>query len=510
MRCRDRTRAAGGHDQRFIERRPTPCRDSGVKADDGRVWAHDVPALLVLLQESLAGHDNVRRGRKNGSRNESGQTHASASKAVHFAISNYPQFTDILSSSLLPSTPASRNRKGVHRLFKVRQYCAFATANLLAPRKDENDEGQDDTDDDELLRSPYYAFCQVAEAVSLMLDHIYPSSHPHPLSPEDASEEARKTEEQREEEHANLQHQDKEVGEDLRLEAAYALGRILRDGCSFVRCVAYQTVAVNEGLPRIINRLRQQAEAIGEEIRKAPGGRLEGDGPHEWPRDREIEGGISGRDGGQDCGDSNRKEGAGVEGFAKKLTPPRCHAGLVLALLECLNTLIFAALPFPRPSSTTTACSSAAATATATSAANEDETGVDDDEEEAEVNPAPALAVTATSETRAAGLRLYHRLTVARMLDRMMMPQEPAGSSSACKKIDPFLLKTGDEEVEREVERFSGAFERAVSPVLAALKGKVASTSVKRRLRRLALVKVKIVEMMAAVSDGKGQEKETD
>jgi hypothetical protein len=397
-------------------------------------------------------------------------------------------------TSYLSHSFSVTNRKGEHRLFKVRQYCAFATANLLTPLED----GTERDDDAPCPHAPSH----VSDAVSLLLDHIYPPTHPRPLSPEDAEEEANKTPEQRQEERANLEHQEKEVGEDLRLEAAWALKRVLKDARRYSRLLTYHVMFAREGLVRIVQRLTQQAQATakGKESR-----RLSGEGKQR--QEEEKEGGKNGREGGDKNGGSNSE---------KPAYEPRAHAGLVLTLLECVDTLISAPISdevsFPPLSVTGTTLASA--TVHQTNGGSDDGSHHEqnhDDEHQAEVNPAPVAAAGLTSTIAAAAIQaqMRNQRAVLRTLNRMMVAEKHVGGSKGGKEMvfDPYLLKASEGEVDREGAEAADAFARAVLPVLAALEGKFASTSVKRKL---VVLKEKIDELMVAVRDGEKQETETN
>lgn len=355
----------------------------------------------------------------------------------------------------------------------------------MAPLEDRTERD----DDAPIPHAPNHVY----DAVSLLLDHIYPPAYPHPLSPEDAEEEANKTPEQRQEERANLEHQEREVGEDLRLEAAWALKRVLQDSSRCGRLLTYHVMFAREGLVRIVQRLTQQAQATA---KGKKGRRLSGEGKQR--QEEEKGGGKIGLEHGDTSGGCNSK---------KPAYEPRGHAGLVLALLECLDTLISAPIPSDEVSSSplsVTATTAASATVLQTDGGSDDGSHHEqnyDNQDEAEVNPAPVAAAGLTSTMAAAAIQAR-----ARTLDRMTVSEKHVRGSKGGKEMvfDPYLLKASEDEVEGAE---AGVFARAVLPVLAALEGKFASTSVKRKLM---VLKEKVDELMVVMKGGEKQETETN
>jgi len=403
----------------------------------------------------------------------------------------------------LPPSFSSTDRKGEHRLFKVRQYCTFATANLLTVSEESENRLKKAAANPShwmLPSNSRHAPSQVSDAVSLLLDHIYPPTHPRPLSPEDAEEEANKTPEQRQEERTNLEYQEKEVGEDLRLEATWALKRILVGASRHNRELAYQVLWAREGLLRIVRRLVQQAQATTREDKKGKSGRSLS-GEDKRSQEEEKEGGKD------DTGDSNSE---------KPPHEPQRHAGLVLALLECLDTLVSA--PLPSAQSSSPSLSAVTATTTASAAVHHADGGSDcgihyeqnyDNEDEAEVNPAPVAAAATALSTAMAQAEMRNRWAVARMLGRMLKSEGHVGGSKEGRGrvVDPDLFDDNDGAGKRGDAGIIGEFARAVLSVLAALEGKFASTSVQRRQ---VVLKGRIDEMMVAVREGEKQNTETN
>jgi hypothetical protein len=326
-----------------------------------------------------------------------------------------------------------------------------------------------------------------------LLDHIYPPTYPHLLSPEDAQEEANKTSEERQEGRASLERQEKEVGEDLRLEAAWALKRILVGTSRYNRELACQTSWANEGLLRVVRRLIQQAQASTRDDKKGKSGRSLAGEDKGWQKDEKKE------------RRSGREDGHESDGSKSKVPPyePRCHVGLVLALLECLDAFISA--PLPSHQSSSPSLSAVPATTNSSTAVHQADGGSHQGQkngnvDDAKVNPAPMVAAAATSTMAAAAIqaRMRNRRAVARILDRHVMGSKGARGS---------LPKASDDEAERQEVEVSGAFARMVVPVLAAFDGKFASTSVKRRL---VVLKNKIDELVIAMKDEGKQKTETN
>ncbi|KAM3572716.1 hypothetical protein VYU27_005295 [Nannochloropsis oceanica] len=375
------------------------------------------------------------------------------------------------------------NMKAEHRLFKVRQYCAFATANLLAPisRKTEHvDDGP----------SPH-APSQVSDAVSLLLDHIY-SPYPPPLPSEDAQEETNKTSEERQEERENLERQEKEVGEDLRLEAAWALKRILVEACRYNRDLAYQTSWAREGLLRVVRRLIQQAQATTGDDKKEKSGRSLTVKDKEW-KEAEKQGRRNGRGDGHESDDNNSKVPA---------YEPRRHMGLVLALLECVDAYITA--PFSLHQSSSPSFSAIPATTDSSTALHKADRGSHQGQNngnvsDAEVNPAPVVAAAAKGMVAATATQkdMRNLRAVAQTLDRHFMGNKGARGS---------FLKASDDKAGREKGGASGGFARMMVPVFEALGGKFASTSVTQKLM---VLQKKIDEFVMAVKNEEKQMTET-
>lgn len=391
------------------------------------------------------------------------------------------------------------DRKGEHRLYKVRQYCVFATANLLTPLELVEERGGHctETHEDTFLSPvvyPPHAYCQIADAVSLILDHIHSPLHMEGLSPQAAAAGANKTAEQLQEEQTNLVTQEKDVGIDLRLEAAWALRRVLKYGGAINRWVTYQVLWTRAGVPRILELLHQQADgpngATYSTLTRSC--RAKADGQARTKCQNELAAGMN------DDKCVLEEDKAAVAGDILYSLPQ--HDGLVLALLECLDTLASAPLPTSNVSCPTltrkilagpiTAAENVTATSQNTHKESHFQMNIDtrSDEKSRARNSAPAAA---QSETLTAEIKEEMRLewARARLLDELSAHQGP---STNYKHAGPDLFNRiwaaafDGESAQALVDmKIDGTFIRVVTSIITELKGKFYSISVKRMLHSL-------------------------
>lgn len=391
------------------------------------------------------------------------------------------------------------DRKGEHRLYKVRQYCVFATANLLTPLELVEGCGGHctETQEDTFLSPvvcPPHAYCQIADAVSLILDQIHPPLHMEGLSPRAAAAGANKTAEQLQEEQTNLVTQEKDVGIDLRLEAAWALRRVLRYGGAINRWVTYQVLWTRAGVPRILERLHQQADGPNGATRHSltRSCRAKADGQARINCQNELASDMN------DDKCALEEDKAAVVGDILYSLPQ--HDGLVLALLECLDTLASAPLPTSNVSCSTLTRKilagpiTAAENVTTTSQNNlkESQFQINIDTCNSDKSRARKSAPAAVqSETLTAEIKEEMRLewARARLLDELSAHQGPPTNykHAGHDLFDGIWAAAFDGESAQAIVgmKIDGTFIRMVTSIIASLKGKFYSLSVKRMLHLL-------------------------